>query len=361
MSEKLLELRKIWFNMTLMVCFIIPVILLLYLDFFNLEAFSDVFNQNFVFTWTWKGRMFYMMFLWLLFIESIIDWNYITENKPKYAPRLIASLICALIPTVYILAINFLGLNQIILNLGEYFNIDAGDFIYFHWPLSCEYLVFVIFFMASTIIAYKLQGLKIFSTSFAFLGGVSVAYMFDTIYPFGVFKPLQAFALPTAATTAAIFDLLGYATSLTFPVPYGESNLPLLTVIADGNIANVAIAWACAGVHSLLLYVLIIAVFFKKSSISAFRKLLYFVIGLFGTYMVNVLRIFSIVIIFLKSGSEAAFTFHDTYGEIFFFTWMFLYLLLIVCVQKFMLVERAKHAFHRISFFLARSINKLLS
>ena len=86
--------------------------------------------------------------------------------------------------------------------------------------------------------------------------------MLDTIYLHGVFKPFQAFVLPTAATAAAFFDLLGYRTILHFPVKYMDSKLTSLTVIGNGGkSASVAIAWACAGVHSLLLYVLIILLF----------------------------------------------------------------------------------------------------
>lgn len=361
MLKKSSALRKFWFHVTLMLCFIIPVILLLFLDFFDIEIFSEVFNQNFVFFWTWKGRMFYLIFLWLLFIESIIDWNNVIENKPKTTSKIVASLIFALIPTFYILAINFLGLDQLILNIGEYFNIGAGDFIYFHWPLSCEYLIFAIFFITATLIAYETQGLKTFSISFAFFGGVSVAYMFDTIFPFGVFKPLQEFALPTAATTTALFDLLGYTARLTFPLRYGTSNLPLLTVSAGGKTASVAIAWACAGVQSLFLYVLIILVFFKKANISAFRKLAYFIIGLFGTFFVNVLRIFSIVIIMMNYGSDAGSAFHDTYGEIYFLTWILLYILLIVCIQRFMLIEKTGQALHKISLTIGTAKNRLLT
>lgn len=346
-------IKKVSFHLVLMLLFMLPITLLVFLDFFNVEVWSyHLFSQNFTFNWTWKGRMFYLFFLWLLFVESIIDWDDIIQSTPKRSWRILFSLIFALIPTIYILAINFLGLNQIVLQLGEYFNIDPGDFIYFHWPLSCEYVVFAVSFITAVLIAYKTNGLKLFSISFAFLGGVAAAYMFDTIYPFGVFKPLQAFALPTAATTAAIFELLGYKTMLYYPVPYGESNLPSLSIIVGGKPATVAIAWACAGVHSLLLYILIISVVFKKMQASAFRKLLYFIIGLFGTYLVNVFRIFSILLVILNHGTEAGKYFHDTYAELYFFIWMFAYIALIALIQRFSLVERIKLAFQKLSVLL---------
>jgi thaumarchaeosortase len=123
----------------------------------------------------------------------------------------------------------------------------------------------------------------------------------------------------------------------------------------------VGISWACAGVQSLFLFVLIIAVFFKKSSISSFRKLAYFVIGLFGTFFVNVLRIFSYFIILLNYGTNAATDFHNTYGEMYFFTWIFMYILLIIGIQRFMLIERTRNAFKRVSSLLGTAKNKLSS
>jgi len=354
-------LRKYCFHVALMACFILPIMLLMFLDYFNIESFSyHLFSQNFVFGWTWKGRMFYLIFLWLLFIESIIDWKSVIEKKPKNPYNTSASLICALVPTLYVLSINFLGLSQTILETGRKLGITLDDFTYFHWPLSCEYTVFTIFFMMATALAYKKEGLGTFSLAFSFLGGVSVAYMFDTIYPFGVFKPLQEFTLPTAASAAALFDLLGYKTTLTFSSTYMDS-LPCLTVSMGGKTAGVAIAWACAGVHSLLLYVLIILVFFKKANISDFRKLLYFIIGLFGTFSVNVLRIFSVVVIMLNYGRDAGIVFHNTYGEIYFFTWIFLYILLIACIQKFTLAERARHILQRLGSFCGTVIGRISS
>jgi exosortase/archaeosortase family protein len=339
----------------------------------SFESWSNFFfNESFVFELTWKGRMFLLVFLWLLLIESATDWKKLVDEKPKNRYIMLASLICALIPTIYVIATNFLGLDLTILRIGnDVFGIHSvGDIdkpwdflLNWHWPISCEYIVFAVFFIGAVILAYKTKGLKTLSISLTLLGGMGVAYMFDTIYPFGVFKPLQALALPTAATTAALFDLLGYTVRLVFPVYVAGSYLPHLTVTMGEKTASGTIAWACAGVQSLLLYVVIILVFFKKADMSAFRKLAYFIIGLFGTFFVNVLRIFSIFVISLNYGNEAGTYFHNTYGEMYSVIWILLFILLIGCIQRFMLVERTKHAFQRISqrigSFLGTAKNKL--
>jgi exosortase/archaeosortase family protein len=375
-------MRKSWFHIALIICIALPIMMLFFLDYTNVEGYNyryngetnafeswsnRYFNESFLFELTWKGRMFLLVFLWIMLIESAMDWKQFVDEKPENRYIIIASLVCALIPTFYVLATNFFGLDLTVLQIGH----DAGilsftstnepwDFLHLYWPVSCEYIVFAVFFISAALLAYKTKGLKTLSISFALLGGIGVAYMFDTVYPFGVFEPLQAFALPTAAVAAALFDLLGYTVRLAFPAYGFDYSLPSLTVTVGGETASVAIAWACAGVQSLLLYVVIILVFFKKADISAFRKLAYFIIGLFGTFFVNVLRVFSIVLIMLNSGSEAGMTFHNTYGEMYSVIWILLFIMLIGCIQRFMLVERTKFAFQRISAFLVTAKNKFV-
>lgn len=320
---------------------------------------NDYLNKVFSFEVTWKGRLFYLMFLWFLIIEAATDWDKIVDVQPRNRRIIIIALICAIIPTIYILATNFFGLDLVLMKIGRYSfdihslgaSLEPSDFLHMGWPLSLEYVVFAVFFMIAVLLAYKTKGLKVFSISFALLGGIGFIYLLDTIFPFGVFRPLQELTLPTAATTAALFDILGYNVMMSFPVRLGESLLPSLTVSIGGKTAAVTIAWACAGVHSLLLYVLIILLFFKKASISAFRKSIYFFLGLFGTFFANVLRVFSVIIVKLDYGSEAGMNFHNTYGELYSFVWIFSYILIIVCIQRFMLVERTKYAIDRLWHF----------
>jgi thaumarchaeosortase len=223
-----------------------------------------------------------------------------------------------------------------------------------------EYVVFFAFFTTAMMLAYKPRGLKIFGISLVFLGAIAVAYMLDTIYPFGVFRPLQELTLPTAATAAALFDILGYRVMLSYPTTVGDSLLPSLTVGIGDKAAGVSIAWACAGVYSLLLYVLIILVFFKRTNISGFRKVLYFFIGLFGTFFANVFRIYAILIVNLQSGREAMMVFHNTWGELFGFGWIFGFILLIVCIERFDLVERVRVGYRRLNVIVIKILPKRL-
>ncbi|MGD0451009.1 MAG: exosortase/archaeosortase family protein [Candidatus Bathyarchaeia archaeon] len=354
-----------------MICIGLPIVLLIFLDFYHLQGFNyrydgvtntfvhwtnTYFTQTFSFDVTWKGRLFYLFFAWFLLIESAIGWNELVKKKPRNRNLVVASLVCALIPTIYVLATNFFGLDLSIMKVGHSLGIisvaannQPSDFLHLQWPLSVEYMVFFVAFLAAIILAYKTKGLKIFSISLSLLGAISVAYMLDTVYPFGVFRPLQEVALPITASAAALFDALGYSVTMTYPVHLGPSLLPSLMVSAGGRVAEYSISWACAGVYSLLLYLLIILVFFKRTNISGFRKLSYFVIGLFGTFCSAVLRVYTIFVISLQSGYKAGMFFHNTYGELFGFTWVFVFIILIVCIERFMLVERTREGFRKIS------------
>jgi len=377
-------MRKYWFHIALLILVTVPIVLLLCLDYYNMEGYNyafnsetgafeswhnTFFNDNFAFELTWKGRLFLLVFLWIFIVESAMDWKKFADEKPRNRYLMTASLILAAIPLVYVVAVNFLGLDLTVLSIGRnVFGIGVAgsaneslEFLSYQWPISFEYIVFAVFFTMAVFLAYKLKGLKALSISLVLLGGFGLAYLFDTIFPFGVFKPLAAFAVPTAATAAALFELLGYSVTLIYPIHSAGSALPSLTVHVGRESATVAIAWACAGVQSLLLFTLIILVFFKKSDISAFRKLAYFIIGAFATFFVNVIRIYSIVMIMITEGQAAGMAYHDIYGELYAVIWILAYILVIGFIQRFTLIERTKSAFRRVYSRLGTAANKLIS
>lgn len=343
MSKRFQEaFKQHYFHISLLFCLTLPVILLMILDWLNIESFS-LFNGRFLFNETWKGRMFYIFFIWLMFLESAIDLKRIVEKRPKNRIRILAFFVVVNIPLAYVLSVNFLGMNETVVKLGLDIGIDPEEyFIYLSWPLSLEHLVFFMAFLVAIFLAYKTDGLRTFSLSLSLLGIMSLVYMVDTYYPEGMLKPLQLLALPTAACAAALLEILGYNFILIYRP--GTGSLPTISMSGYG----VGIVWSCAGVHSLLLYILIVLLLFKRSTISSFRKLVYFTIGAACTYIVNIFRIASYFIIRESSGLGAAQVFHDSIGELYFLFWICTYLLTIISVEKFMLVEKTKYGIQKL-------------
>ena len=365
MLPKFDPMKKSWLQIAVIVCFIAAIVLLMILDYFNLESFPIFNERGFYFDYTWKGRLFILFFMWLLVLEYSLNVGQEPKTDPEKLPKsqlkVIATYLCALIPIIYILSVNFLGLDQAVIQLGEafrgeYWRANFGDWEHIltaAWPLSFEYFMFTVSFLATILLAYGKSGLKKFGISIGLIAGITAIYLTDTIFPYGVLKPLQLLALPTASCAAMLLDLLGCVFSMYYSP--GASAMPIIrTRDFAGKPVNIGIAWPCAGVHSMFLYTLIMLLLFRKSSMSRFRKLVYFIFGAIGTYFVNVLRIIAYYYIRTETGLSAAETFHDVYGELLFVVWILIYIVLIVVIQKFKLAEKTMQGLKKLTQFSLR-------
>jgi thaumarchaeosortase len=326
------------------------------------------------FNYTWKGRTFYLFFIWLLFLELILDWEKLTQKNlaSLKKSRIIAIGITASVPSVYVICVNFLGLNSMLIELGK----QIGTYWHNDWPLSLEYLVFTIFFTATIWLAYEVDGLKQFSISLCLLGAIGTIYMIDTFYPYGTFTPFQALVPLTASSAARVLNWMGYKT---FFMPYQVQGTPVLYVSGSSGSVGFGIGWPCAGVQSLFIYTIVILLFLKgspfalkkeiirasipnrlkfiagskrinfllerkiiRATIVAGKKLVvtvlrmvpfYIIVGVgaIGTYIVNVLRVVTIYIIALNHGDWK--TFHDFYGEFYSMTWIIAYVIIIILIR----------------------------
>jgi thaumarchaeosortase len=282
------------------------------------------------FDYLWKGRAPYLLFLWLFGLETALVWKKLTEEQSTFwTKKTVLAAIVLLLPTVYAVGLNF-GLDAGIVELGKAVGVPIIDgdtwYLTHSWPFSLEYVLFAVFFVASIWLLYGVRGLKAFSVSAFFVGGVGIFYMIDTFYPNGTFTVLQSLVPITTSGVAVILNLLGYVTEI---LPTGEEGLYLEVSIGGGRPYGAIVAWSCAGSHSLFLYSFMIMLFLRGTSISRMRKIIYVALGAAGTFFVNILRIVTIYVIGISSGDSPAKLFHEFYGEFFFIAWMFIYLTII--------------------------------
>ena len=294
--------------------FAIPLILLYYLH-------ADSFTES------WKGRTFYLFFIWLFVLEVILNWE---KYRNDTAIRLYTKVrsfffgVFLFLPTVYVIVSDFLGLNEIILDFSRQFNVEWISWM----PLSIEYLVFAALFAGIVLLAYGLRGLADFSLSTAILGAIGAIYMIDNLYPYGLFTPFQIFVPTTAMLAANVLNFMGYQTRLII-----NSSMPLLQVWNSEGGAQFRIAWPCSGVQSLLIYTLTILLFLKKTDISWIQRGVYLFVGAIVTYFINALRIVSIFVIAANGGDYLLF--HDYYGELYSMTWIVSYPLVVIGSRVF--------------------------
>jgi thaumarchaeosortase len=310
--------------------FIIPLIILYIIDTGS-------------FDYLWKGRAPYLLFLWLFFLEAILGWKKLKEEQVTgWTKKTVLATITLILPTLYAAGLNF-GLRNSIIELGKIVGVPAeqyGEWYLTHsWTFSFEYILFASFFLASIWLLYGFRGLKIFTVSCFFIGGVGIFYMIDTFYPYGTFTILQSFVPVTVYGASSVLNLLGYATR-TFPS--GSDGLGL-TVSSSNSSYSAIVSWSCAGSHSLFLYSFMIMLFLRGTSISRNRKIIYVITGAVGTFFVNILRIVAILLAGVNSGASLAATFHEFYGEFFFIAWMFIYLTLIFLIETRLIPKKTSN------------------
>jgi thaumarchaeosortase len=93
--------------------------------------------------------------------------------------------------------------------------------------------------------------------------------------------------------------------------------------------------WPSAGVHSMIIYTLVMLAFLLKMEMPLKRKLIYFAIGTFGTATVNVVRIISLSLyaLVVTTNVREWEAFHSVAGEIMFLPWLGIYLAIVMYIE----------------------------
>jgi len=297
-----------------LIAFIVPVFMLYSLD-------PAVFEK------TWKGRIFYVFFLWLISLELILNWEKLQTKLKKIASARTGVLVVALLlPAFYVVASNFYGLNAVIEDVAK----ENGVLWASVMPLSTEYIVFTVCFVLIVLLEYGARGIKNFAVSTFFLGLIGMIYTIDNVYPDGQFTPFQMIVPTTATLAANVLNMMGYHTSWLPP----QNGMPILHVQDSAGVStSVAIAWACSGVESLLIYTVTVLLFLKNSVMSWKQRAIYFMFGAIVTYFINILRIVTITTIAMYGTIDDFMAFHDYYGQLYSITWIICYPLLIIGSQ----------------------------
>jgi len=312
--------------------FIIPFLILYFYQNIAFPPYPKYYySYTDTFEVTWKGRTFYLFFLWLALLEIILRWEKLQTHRVKKLKslRTILFVLALTLPTIYVITANFYGLNRAIVDWTWRNNVAQCDWM----PLAIEYLVFAALFTAIIVLEYGFEGLKNILISPVFLTIIGTLYTIDNIYPYGWFTPFQILVPTTANLAASILRIMGYKTSMTIIMNPKYGTMPYLTVTnSQGEVAAFGIAWPCSGIESLIIYTLTILLFLRNINIPWKHKAIYFIIGAIITYLINAIRIATIFIIALNTGVNSIQThrFHDYYGQLYSIIWIMIYPILII-------------------------------
>ena len=299
---------------------IIAILLIASPILFTLVAYSDTFSMS----WN-QGRGGFLFGLAFIAAE-LVGIKFIISKR-----RLVSVIPLAVATIIYFVALDF-GLHDYIMNAAPAFNVlgcsvaNPQGCIY-SWGWLWDFLVITIFVVSTVTILFGKKWIRIVPAGPIFLGGSAIILSLDTFFPFDTLGPLQYFVPHLVQTNVWIITVLdlGIATA--------RDNLMFLN--GDHGSFVLQVFWPSAGVHSVIIYSLVMMAFLLKMNIQRNRKAMYFCLGILGTIVINLIRIFSLSIFALKvSTNPVEFEeYHSIAGEIMFLPWLFAFLLIVTAIE----------------------------
>jgi thaumarchaeosortase len=278
---------------------------------FVLAAYPDSFSMS----WN-QGRGGFLFGLAFI-VAEIIGVKFIVSKR-----RLIFGIPLAVVTIIYFVLLDF-GLHDYIINAAPAFNVQ----LIYSWEWFWDFLVITIFAISASILMFGKKWIRIVIAGPVFLGGSAIILSLDAFFPYDTLGPLQYFVPHLVQTNVWIINAfdLGVATA--------RDNLMFLR--GDHGPFALQVFWPSAGVHSVVIYSLVMMAFLLKMNIKQNRKFMYFGLGILGTIIINMIRIFSLSVFALKvSTNPVEFEeYHSVAGEIMFLPWLFAFLLVVTVIE----------------------------
>ena len=278
---------------------------------FVLAVYPDSFSMS----WN-QGRGGFLFGLAFI-VAEIIGIKFIVSKR-----RLIFGIPLAVVTIIYFVLLDF-GLHDYIINAAPAFNVQ----LIYSWEWFWDFLVITIFAISASILMFGKKWIRIVIAGPVFLGGSAIILSLDAFFPYDTLGPLQYFVPHLVQTNVWIINAfeLGTATA--------RDNLMFLQ--GDHGPFALQVFWPSAGVHSVVIYSLVMMAFLLKMNIKQNRKIMYFGLGIIGTIVINLIRIFSLSVFALKvSTNPVEFEeYHSVAGEIMFLPWLFGFLLVVTIIE----------------------------
>jgi thaumarchaeosortase len=278
---------------------------------FALAAYPDSFSLS------WNQGRGGFLFAMAFIVAELIG---IKLQIPKKRLVVIIPLAGAVI--AYLVLLEY-GLRDFIESTATRFNVH----LILSWTWMWDFVVMGIFVIASVTILFGKRWIRIAPAGPIFLCGTAVILSLDAFFPYDTLGPLQYVVPYLVQANVSIINGLDLGLAI------AKNNIMFLRG-EHGSMA-LQVFWPSAGVHSVIIYSLVMMAFLLKMNIPQKRKAMYFGLGILGTIGVNMIRIFSLSLFVLKvSTNPNDFEeFHGIAGEIMFLPWLFAYLFAVTSIE----------------------------
>ncbi|PIN82215.1 MAG: thaumarchaeosortase, partial [Nitrosopumilales archaeon CG11_big_fil_rev_8_21_14_0_20_33_24] len=207
---------------------------------FALIAFPDSFSLS------WNQGRGGFIFALVFVVAELIGLKIIISRK-----RLISVIPLSVAVITYLVGLEY-GLRDYILSSAESFNVQ----LIYSWTWMWDFIVMGIFVMVALSIFFGKRWIRIAPAGPIFLVGSAIILSLDTFFPYDSLGPLQyvvPYLVQTNVWLVNVFDL-GTATA--------RDNIMFLK--GDFGPMVLQVFWPSAGVHSIIIYSLVMGAFLLK-------------------------------------------------------------------------------------------------
>jgi thaumarchaeosortase len=269
-------------------------------------------------SWSWnEGRGGYLFAL-IFVIAELVGLKIVISKK-----RLLSVVPIAILTIAYLASLEF-GLREYIIESAKSFDVQ----LIYSWTWMWDFVVMAMFIVIALTIFFGKRWIRIAPAAPIFLTGTAIILSLDAFFPYDTLGPLQYIVPYFVQANVWLVTALDLGTAV------ARDNVMFLR--GDHGSMALQVFWPSAGVHSIIIFSLVIGAFMLKLNIPRNRKAVYFVIGIIGTIIVNLIRIFSLSWYALKVTTDpvAWEEYHKIAGEIMFLPWLFAFILVVILIES---------------------------
>lgn len=290
---------------------IVAILLIISPALFALVAYPDSFSLS----WN-QGRGGFLFAMAFVVAELIGVKLAISQKKLLMIAPLAVSVI------VYLVFLEY-GLRDYITNGAKQYGVN----LVYSWTWMWDFVIMGVFVVAAVFVLFGRRWIRVAPAGPIFLCGSAIILSLDAFFPYDTLGPLQYVVPYLVKTNVWIIN--------TFDLGFAIARDNLMFLRGEHGSMALQVFWPSAGVHSVIIYSLVMMAFLLKMNIPPKRKAAYFVIGIAGTIGVNMIRIFSLsLFVLMVSANPTEFEeFHGIAGEIMFLPWLFAYLFAVTAIE----------------------------
>jgi thaumarchaeosortase len=266
------------------------------------------------------GLLFVLFFLWF----ELLDFRKVAKPHVTRTRKAAIAILFALALTYF----GGLGLagqfTDFIYSIGR--NLGASGDVSNSFLMATDYLVLTLYIAGLAAAFFSARAVLGIFTAIVFSAGMLIMYLLDAFFPYGSLGPLQFWADFIVAGVGFLSSGFG------LPI-YGFNNV--LTILGKHGTYQLIVFWPSVGVHSMLIYSLVMVLLAARLAAPASRKIMYAIAGVGGTVFLNVTRIFLIAYYgyeYAVSGADLD-AFHNSIGEFLFPIWIVVFLLIVLNIE----------------------------